>query len=628
MYDPADGVYFQHDYDPLMNSLDSGDATDTLLQQLDTSATSNNDQYYHDLNTHDSGVDLRGQWNPKQPSADSAAYDQLLPMGESLDLGNSPSSANDLMFRPSSSPGDFLGDQSSDSSPEAADPMFNSGSDPLDVAESWGTDSQDAMVMPHSREETPEIYLVPDKTKTRAETQIKMTLTIDPLDHVQHIRFPRKTLAKPKHFASAEEKQEIEQQGGVLDMNVHIVCATAVENPDECDRALRRAAGAEAIPRRPDGVAIADLDKDDPAHPQNGGEVLICDGCKERERKRYDRKKKRGEDEDEFSKYENDRVIMINEKEHKRLKEVEPADAHYTPRAKQVEFAMRIACYCRHQEEKSPMGYRVIFTFTLGNTLLAQQMSEVFHITDDHKNKEIAPEGIPRRITIPHYSMPPFHGQSNVVVPMYQYAENPFSAPMNAYSQPTTPILSHFASSVSPMDSPFPQSAMSTMSQSMPSSISQPMPSSISQPMPSLISQPMPSSISQPMPQSMPSMSQQARQPVPAFAGPSASSNAVTYARHQRGQSLYDTPMMSPTQQLFDSQGPPMPRPQSMDNFNFNFQTDPSFAQTQTNQYFNSAPPSAGGTPVNLSRPASPTWEQGPNKKGKLLRCVYFYMEE
>lgn len=569
-----------------------------LLEDLESSTNSNNSYFYHEMTTHDSGVDLRGQWHSSIKQASTEPYDQFVNMDQSPLATNTPSPATDMIFSSSNSPGDFVRDHSSASSPDDAGLVLKKESDPHENADMWNDPfpARDAVLIPKQK---PKVRLISDKTKTRAETQIKMTLTMDPLDNIEYIRFPRKTLAKPKHFASEEEKQEIEAKGAVMHMDVHLVCATAVENHHDRDRAMRRAAGTEEIPRRPEGVAISELDKDDPSHPQNGGEVLICEGCKERERKRYDRKKKRGEDEEEFTKYEKDRVIMINEKEHKKLKEPETGDVHFSSRARQVEFAMRIACYCRHQEEKSPQGYRVIFTFMQGKTLLVQHLSEVFHITDDHKNKEFAGDALPHRLSIPgSFTLNPYTQPS---MTMYPYNES-YAAGLNTYSQPHTPVLpSQFASPISPVDSAF------------------------SQPVSSSFSQPMSTSLAQPMAQTMSTMPQQIRQPAPTFSG-AASTNVATYARHQRGQSYYEPPLLSPTAQ-FETHG--LPRNQSLDSFSFHYGSqDLQFGHVQQNQYFNSAPPSAGGTPINLSRPASPTWEQGPNKKGKSARGLYMRMEE
>ncbi|KAF2443899.1 hypothetical protein P171DRAFT_455676 [Karstenula rhodostoma CBS 690.94] len=541
-------------------------------------------------------------------------------MDDSPMAANSPSPATDMMFSQSNSPGDFARDHSSVSSPEGVASAVKRDPSTPEGADLWSI-RPDAILIPQSRD-APHVSLIPDKKKTRAETQIKMTLAMDPLDNVEYIRFPRKTLAKPKHFASDEERRDVESKGAVLQMDVNLVCATAIDNPQDRQRALRRAAGIEEIPRRPEGASVTDLDKEDPSHPQNGGEVLICDGCKERERKRYDRKKKRGDDEAEFSKYENDRVIMINEKEHKKLRDADSGDMAFSPRARQVDFAMRITCYCRHQEEKTPMGYRVIFTFKLNNALLVQHISDVFHITDDHKNKEMSVETLPQSLAIPQYGLHQYPQQSNVVVPMYQFTDN---YGLNAYSQPTTPIVSQFTSPISPMDTSF-SSAPPQMSQPMPQSLPPSMPPSMNQGMSHTMGQGMNQTMGQAASQSMPTLAQQARQPGAAFPA-TVSTNNTPYPRHQRGHSNYydSTPLMSPVSQLGFGETHGLPRPQSLDNFNFTYTPNGTDFQ---NQYFNSAPPSTGGTPINLSRPASPNWEQGPNKKGKTLRCVYFYVDE
>jgi len=531
-----------------------------------------------DLSTVDSAVDLTSFHDHWPPAIKQEPMDTFFQLGDPSLGSSTPSPSADMIFSQANSPGDFTRDHSQTSSPETTNDALAQDVKHSRTDDPWNTlyATPDAIHIPQTVE-PPQIHLIPDKTKTRAETQIKVQLVIDPVDDgVEYLHFPRKTLAKPKLLASAEEKKEIESKGQSLNMDLFLVCATAVEKPDQLEQAMRRAAGKEYIPRRPAGVTIAELDKEDPAHPQNGGEVLICEGCKERERKRYDRKKKRAEDEDEWWSYEDDRVIMINEKEYKKWKDVDSGDQQLSSGAKQVEFAMRIACYCRHQEEKSPVGYRVIFTFTDGNgTLIAQHTSEIFQITDDHKNKEVAPEAIPRPLSIPQqYIQSQYPGHPNVV-PIYQYpVENQFPSSINPYSQIPTPIMPTFQSPMSPMETQFTPSTTSTV----------------------------------PPPLQNPPTFPGSAPPAPP---------APQFARHQP---VYDAPMLSPTTQV-----PPdlhyLPRPVSMDNFNFS-----SSIQYPHHQGFASGPPSADGTPINLSRPASPTWEQGPTKKR--LHCVYFYVDD
>ncbi|TKA62170.1 hypothetical protein B0A55_13086, partial [Friedmanniomyces simplex] len=87
------------------------------------------------------------------------------------------------------------------------------------------------------------------------------------------------------------------------------------------------------------------------------------------------------------------RVVVFNSNEYLALKPVDHAsqeagavDQAYTPPdgSLQAVAAMRIACYCRHQQEKE--GFQVIFTLKdqQGN-VVAQQVSDSILITDDHK---------------------------------------------------------------------------------------------------------------------------------------------------------------------------------------------------------------------------------------------------
>lgn len=531
----------------------------------------------NNLTSPDSAVDLTSlpEWKTQvKPEHTEYAMDQFLELGPSSQPSETPSPSHDMLFSQANSP-DLFQPLSKTSSPEtASDVNQDMKASPPDDKFTSFCGSPDSIPIPRTVE-TPQIHIFPDKTKTRAETQIKVQLVLDPLDEVfDNIRFQRNMLAKPKLLASSDEIKEIESRSEALHMYMFLVCATAVEDPERLEQALRRARGEEAVPRREPGVQLAEMEKDDPAHPQNGGQVVICEGCKERERKRYDRKKKRAEDEEEWWGYEDDRIIMINEKEYKKWKDVESCDRQFSSRAKQVEFAMRIACYCRHQEEKSPVGYRVIFTFkTASGQVVAQHTSEIFQITDDHKNKEVAPEGLPRPLTIPQqpYVQAQYSHTPNGL-PGYQYpTEGQFTqpTPMSAYSQPPTPIMTNFQTPMSPMENAFPQ----------------------------------PTAIA-----------------LPSRPGPLNFSNVSTPGSQfsmAQAHGAYDVPMLSPVGQV--SPGTTyLHRPVSMDNFtNFNF--------TSPIQYpdFTSAPPSTVSTPINLSRPASPSWDQGPSRK--VLRCVYVW---
>jgi hypothetical protein len=549
----------------------------TELDFLDTGLVAGNIDEWTNPNdlTHshqDSAVDLRGFYTsgpgnfPRLKTEDSSEYENFLTTPYSTpasNASNTPSPHGDMVFSTSNSPGDYNRDQSQTSSPEANTELF----------------TRDSILIPQSIE-PPNVNIMFDKTKTRAETQIKTVLVLDPLPRqYQFARFPRHTLSKSKQLASADEIEVNEAGDAAVRVDLTLVCATAVEKDADLQRALRRARGDEVQPRRRPRTQVSDIDKEDETHPQNGGAVVICDGCKERERKRYDRKKKRNqEEENEWTNYEDDRIIMINEKEFKRWQEVEPG----RPEAKKVEFAMRITCYCRHQEEKSPVGYKVIFTFRdTKSNVLTQKVSEIIQITDDHKNREM-----PVVSTLAtDLSIHPQSREENIpaqyTVPMYNYPTQPV---YGMYSQPTTPVLSQFQSPLSPMDGTYPGAN----------------------------------------PNVGPQVPHQS-----AFAfggGPMvAPAPAPSYASHQRYQSYSNTPMLSPTEQFASQAGNyALHRPHSMDSFSAafasmgHFQPGPSYAQP-----FASQPPSR-----NVSRPASPSWDQGPSRSKKIRGVPGFFMED
>lgn len=486
---------------------------------------------------------------------------------------NTPSPNDAFVFSNANSPGDFTRDQSQTSSPETSN-------------DSLTNDNWPAIHIPQTVDPL-KCFIKLDKTKTRAETQIKTTVSLDPLpSNFQWIRFPRKTLSKSKQLASDEEAQANEKRDGTTRLELTLVLATAVESVEGMERAYRRARGEEDTPRRPRGVAITDIDKDDRTHPQNGGAVVICEGCKEREAKRYNRKKKRNADEeDEWNSYEDERIIMINEKEFKRWQDTD-GDSDTSLDGKKVEFAMRITCYCRHQEEKSPVGYRVIFTFRdVQQNVLAQQISDIIQITDDHKNREIPAEAIPSALTIPSASQE--NGPTLYTVPHYNYSPTLYNT---VYSQPTTPLipqapsLAHSQSAIWPQETQFTQMTNCGFAP------------------------------------------QVARQNGMAFGSSTnvqAPVSMTQYPTHQRGQSYFTPAMLSPrAEQVAGQAGYPLHRPHSLDSFpqqwNFQYSQQAAFAQG-----FASQPPSRGP-----SRPASPSWDQGRGSTKKMRAVPGFMLYE
>jgi hypothetical protein len=531
-----------------------------------------------DFTTHshqDSAVDLRhfggsGALPPRLKTEDSSEYENFMTTPFSTpasNTSNTPSPHGDMVFSNANSPGDYQREQSQTSSPEANNDVF----------------ARDSIQIPHSVD-PPKVSILVDRTKTRAETQIKTVLVLDPLPRqYQWARFPRHTLSKSKQLASSDEIEANESGNSAVRIDLRLVCATAVEKEEGLHLALRRARGEAHMPTRQPGQQVSEIDKDDPAHPQNGGAVIICEGCKERERKRYDRKKKRNqEEENEWSNYEDQRIIMINEKEFKRWQDAEQGS--YGPEAKKVEFAMRITCYCRHQEEKSPVGYKVIFTFRDSNsTVLAQSVSEIIQITDDHKNRELP---MVSNITTDLSVHPPSREETvpaqQYSMPMYNYSAAPVYGMYS--SQPTTPILSQFQNPMSPMDGHYAQPANSGMGSQM----------------------------------SHPSAFAFTAGPI----APQAPAPAPSYASHQRYQSYSNTPMLSPTEQFVAPAGFPLHRPHSMDSFSAAF-ANMYTPQNSYSQPFASQPPSR-----NVSRPASPSWDQGPSRAKKMRPVNPFFIED
>ncbi|KAL6708302.1 SPT3 Dosage dependent suppressor of Ty-induced promoter mutations-like protein [Coniothyrium glycines] len=513
---------------------------------------------FHDRTSRsqDSAVDLTTFQASYQSIKQDVDFSNFLDTSYSPPASSTPSPpGNDAVFSTANSPRDYRGhfrDQSQTSSPETSNDSMNN-------------DLWPAIAIPQSTDPV-KVAIHLDKTKTRAETQIKTQITMHPLPaHYQWVRFPRHTLSKSKQLATEEEAEINESKDSTVRLQLTLVLATAVEKPDGLERAYRRARGAEPTPQRKRETAVTEIDKSDPAHPQNGGAVMICEGCKEREAKRYNRKKKRNADEEkEWNSYEDQRIIMINEKEFKRWQDADEDRDHPTD-AKKVEFVMRITCYCRHQEDKSPVGYRVVFTFTdKSDNVLAQEISDIIQITDDHKNKE-SPAETMGPLLIPTGPQDPVPSQYNV--PMYDYSPTVYTG----FSLPSTPVVSqtpgipHSQSMFFPREAQYPRMVNHVVT-------------------------------------SQAGMSFNANVPAPA--------PAPQYPTHQRGQSYFMPTMLSPKAEQMAQSGFPLQRPQSLDSFsqwNFQFPHQASYTQPHV---FASQPPSRAP-----SRPASPTWGDGRGAK-------------
>lgn len=210
--------------------------------------------------------------------------------------------------------------------------------------------------------------------KTRVETQIHLKTVFSRLPPgVAKLHLPKHTVSKPKLWS----KVSYVSSPDTLELHTMLVCTSAMENDEMRMRAMKR---AREGPNSGFNDAKPEKETDDDK-PLNGGEVWICTNCIDRERKRSERKKVKKPDEEGIWKAEEwRRVVVFNTHEIREFPKPDPVTG-----ATVIELPMRIACYCRHQQEK--MGFQVIFTIRdhLGR-VLAQELTPSIMITDDHKN--------------------------------------------------------------------------------------------------------------------------------------------------------------------------------------------------------------------------------------------------
>ncbi|KAK5070829.1 SPT3 Dosage dependent suppressor of Ty-induced promoter mutations-like protein [Lithohypha guttulata] len=272
------------------------------------------------------------------------------------------------------------------------DTQFQFAPDSSGTPSSFAKDISSPPSTIHSMDGQPTLHVYPTSLKSRVETQIPIKMTMYPLPHgVRKLRLPTHTVSKPKFLAKAET----DRSQDTLELYVSLVCTSAMQDPQRKQRALARARGEDlsAYSRPSPASSTGSISsKDDDEKPLNGGEVRICSGCIQRERKRASRKKQKKPDEEEiFQRDEERRVVVFNTNELKEWIEVTketqlPSDQGPLPPpgTMQVELPMRIACYCRHQNEK--MGFQVIFTIKdCRDKVIAQAMTNSIMITDDHK---------------------------------------------------------------------------------------------------------------------------------------------------------------------------------------------------------------------------------------------------
>lgn len=203
----------------------------------------------------------------------------------------------------------------------------------------------------------PRLIVHPTSLKSRVETQIPIKLTLYPMPPgVKKLRLPSHAISKPKFLAKPDTKRSPD----ILELRASVLCTSAIQDKKKRERAFARARGEDVSAKSPkDSSEESQVDDD---LPLGGAEVKICAGCIQRERKRASRKKQRKPEEDEmFQRDEDKRVIVFNTTEIKDWTDPPrtPNSTNCDPSlpiaplgAMQVELPMRIACYCRHQNEK------------------------------------------------------------------------------------------------------------------------------------------------------------------------------------------------------------------------------------------------------------------------------------
>jgi len=440
----------------------------------------------------------------------------------------------------------------------------------------------------------PILTVHPTSLKSRVETQIPIRLTLSPLPAgVKKLRLPSHTISKLKFLAPPST----ESNPDTLRLYTSLVCTSAMQDREKLKRAFARTRGE----RNANGVEERPLD---------GGDVKICGGCIQRERKRASRKKQRKPEEDElFQKDEEKRVIVFNTSELKEWTEPpKKASSGYneapptTPGSMQVELPMRIACYCRHQNEK--LGFQVIFTVKDHmDNVVAQAITNSIMITDDHKTQ--APSAPP---TGPAAALPDGSSLPGAGV---------FSSGLNGENGKANGA---FASPQSPTDLQGLQQRFNSQYQLTPSSFAAAQPSSNgmssnSQTPRSLSRQASPTDFQGPQTKRrkhsssgrLPSELTMTRMEMPQSSS-SAMSNAAQLAAARGFASPTERPFVTPTAMSGQyGNGPPTPN-QSNDNNPF-FNPTPaqrqsldSLAQQPMGSTPNSAQPSRPGTPGASSR--------------------------
>lgn len=216
--------------------------------------------------------------------------------------------------------------------------------------------------LPVSSQLQPSLVIGPILEKSRVETQIPVVLTMHYLpEGIKRVHFPPSSISKSKLLSRPPPPKSPD----MLELDVALVCTSAMFDPTKRKLALNREAGGQQHMK---GIC----NREENQRPCDGGEVNSCPKCIKRERKRASRKKvKNLEEEEVWQRDEAKRIIVFNTQEvidlqdlamaHNATENMEvagktrrPCDhaVPARPNSIDINLAMRITCYCRHHEEK------------------------------------------------------------------------------------------------------------------------------------------------------------------------------------------------------------------------------------------------------------------------------------
>ncbi|KAF2280351.1 uncharacterized protein EI97DRAFT_455249 [Westerdykella ornata] len=212
------------------------------------------------------------------------------------------------------------------------------------------------------------------RIKTRPEKNITVSLSlVGPHIDFSCVQFSQKHLNRRRLWA--DDRMRLNKQASCIVMSVYVTTYSFASTSDGWERACKRARGEEPIPSRDATTPVAQLDDTDPAHPRNGGQILPCERCIDRERKEVSRTKKKKPPDKQMLEYDTERILVINAAEYTDV-------TTNLDGSKWLTFNMRVTCCCGHQGEKGEGGYVAFFTFrTTDGLLLSQYVSALLQVS-------------------------------------------------------------------------------------------------------------------------------------------------------------------------------------------------------------------------------------------------------